>query len=86
MQTSSLAAAGTSGGLIVLQWLVAPEWPPPLPVLTVFVGAMLPVCHLLGRALYKRLTIVADQIDGPDEPAPILGPDGQPLKPEGGTV
>lgn len=67
VQTTSLAAAGTSGALIVAQWLVAPEWPPPLPVLTVLVGVLTPVVHLIGRALFKRLSIVADKIDGPDD-------------------
>lgn len=68
VQTTSLAAAGTSGALIVAQWLVAPEWPPPLPVLTVIVAALTPVVHLIGLALFKRLAIVADRIDGPDDP------------------
>lgn len=68
VQTTSLAAAGTGGALIVAQWLVAPEWPPSLPVLTVIVTAMTPVVHMLGRALSKRLAIVADKIDGPDDP------------------
>lgn len=68
VQTTSLAAAGTSGALIVAQWLVAPEWPPPLPVLTVLVAALTPVVHMLGRAVSKRLAIVADKIDGPEDP------------------
>lgn len=67
VQTTSLAAAGTGGALIVAQWLVAPEWPPSLPVLTVIVTAMTPVVHMLGRAVSKRLAIVADKIDGPDD-------------------
>lgn len=71
VQTTSLAAAGTSGALIVAQWLVAPEWPPPLPVLTVLVAAMTPIVHTLGLALFKRLAIVADKIDGPNDPPTV---------------
>lgn len=63
-QSTALASAGTSGGIVIAQWLVAPDWPPSLAVITVAVGILTPVAHLLGRALYTRLTRIADKLDG----------------------
>lgn len=71
VQSTAIAAGGTTGAIVVAQWLVDPSWPPPTAVLTVIVGALIPVFHLLWEAICKRLVRVADAIDGPDEPVAV---------------
>lgn len=68
VQTSTLAATGAGSALLALQYFVHPVWPPPDAILTIVAVALTPIAHLMGRALFKRLSIVADKIDGPDDP------------------
>lgn len=69
---TSLASIGAGGGLIFVKWLVEPSWPPPDPVLTITVTAAVPAIHLLGRALFNRLRLLASAID-PEDDVPDRG-------------
>lgn len=63
VQTTTLAGAGTSAGVIMVEYLVAPVWPPPLSVITVVVAGLAPVALILGHAIKARLQRAADRID-----------------------
>lgn len=63
VQATSLVAMPMSAGLIVLQYLVHPVWPPPDSILTIAVGFLAPMTHLVGRALYRKILAWA----GPDD-------------------
>lgn len=56
MQQTTVVSLPMTAGLIFLQWLVHPTWPPSNEVLTIFVGVMAPLAHLVGRAIYRKLT------------------------------
>lgn len=70
--TTTAIALPTGAGLIVLQYLVQPVWPPPSPVLTIVATALVPVAHLIGKAFMGRLTRAAAELDEPEAaPAPV---------------
>ena len=66
--TTGMVAVGTGAGLIILQYLVHPVWPPPEPVLTIAATGLAPAAHLLGKALMGRLFWFASKIDPTDDP------------------
>lgn len=70
VSNTTIAAGSTGAALIFAQWLVHPVWPPPEPVLTIAITALVPIGHLLARAIYNRLVKVASDIDPSDDPKP----------------
>lgn len=60
-------------GLVVLQYLVHPVWPPPETILTIAATATAPAAHLIGRAIYRKLASWAGDPDQADTPVrPIV--------------
>jgi len=55
VQNTTSVALPTTAGVIVLQWLVHPVWPPPTDVLTIACGAFAPIAHLVGRGIYAKV-------------------------------
>ena len=61
-QTAAVALPVT-GGAVLLNWLVAPSWPPPSDVMLVVIGLLSPPAHLIGRAIYHKLAGWAGEPD-----------------------
>lgn len=61
-QTAAVALPVT-GSAVVLNWLVAPVWPPPSDVLLVAIGVASPILHMLGRAIYHKLAVWTGEQD-----------------------
>lgn len=70
VMTTGTVSLSTGGGLIVAQWLVHPVWPPPDAVLTLVVAALAPFAHLVGRAIYRKLSTWAEEEPAPPPPQP----------------
>lgn len=71
--TTAATAGATTSSLVIVQWLVQPEWPPSTAVLTVAMGLIAPIAHLIGREIMQRLQRWSERDDPP--PSSILGPD-----------
>jgi|SRR5215469_1008159 len=92
--TTAAVAVPTGAALIVLQYLVHPVWPPPDAVLTIAATALVPVAHMMGKAIMNRFTRIASQIDPTDDapavvqppppppPQALVTPAGQPIAPQ----
>ena len=55
IQNTATIGISTTGGLVIVEWLVQPSWPPPTAVLTIAVGLLTPIIHLVGRAVYRKV-------------------------------
>lgn len=61
-QTAAVALPVT-GAAVVMNWLVAPSWPPPSDVMLIVIGVCSPAFHLIGRAIYHKLAGWAGEPD-----------------------
>lgn len=55
LQNTATIGMSAGGGMAVAIWLCKPSWPPPDAVLALLVGYALPVIHLAGRGVYRRI-------------------------------
>ena len=67
IQNTAAIGMSTTGGLVIAEWLVQPSWPPPVAVLTIAVGLLTPVIHLLARGIHNKLAAWAGE-NGHDLP------------------
>lgn len=55
IQQTATIGMSAGGGIACAIWLCSPTWPPPDAVLSLLVGYSLPVIHLIGRGIYRRV-------------------------------
>lgn len=82
-QTAAVAMP-TGAGLIVLQYLCHPTWPPPDAVLTIASVTLIPLAHLIGRALCRRVENWTAAEDAP--PPPVTAQPSTPIPPRQSTI
>ena len=70
---TTTAVSGSVGiGVVIANYLVHPLWPPPEDVITIVVAACSAPAHLIGRAIYRKLTHWAGESENGNGVAPAL--------------
>lgn len=70
VQQTAAVSLPLTAGVVFAGWLAHPVWPPPQEVLTIAVGVVAPAVHLVGRAVYRRLTAWAGETVSGEAVAP----------------
>ena len=55
VQNTAVIGISAGSGVAVLIWACHPTWPPPDAILAIIWGASLPLMHLIGRGIYRRV-------------------------------
>ena len=85
IQNTAIIGISAGSGVAVLIYLCHPTWPPPDAILSIVWGTSLPLMHLIGRGIYRRVAEWSGDAEAPSTAEALAAAIAQP-EPKSATV